>query len=122
LLAAEDVGVAGASARRPAVNRELNRQGRVELDVVRNLRRSDAEDLADGFAGQDATPAHSGIGFAVREDHVERNLVDASVLAADRLGDFRQFVARHQTPASAMKVGKSSSGSWTRIVWFNVQR
>jgi hypothetical protein len=37
LLSAKDVGVARAAARRPAVNRELYRQGRVELDVVGNL-------------------------------------------------------------------------------------
>jgi hypothetical protein len=47
LLAAEDVGVARASARHRAVDRELDRQGRVERDVVGDLRSVDAEDPAN---------------------------------------------------------------------------
>ena len=50
LLTAEDVGVAGAAARHSAVDRELDRQGRVELYMVGDLRRIDAEDPADGRA------------------------------------------------------------------------
>ncbi len=65
---------------------------------------------------------HEVISRAVGEDHVEGDLVDAGVLAADRLGYFGQFPGRHHTPASAMKVGNSSSGSSSRIVWFKVQR
>src|SRR5271166_3602008 len=44
LLAAEDVGVARASARHPAVDSKLDRQCRVEFDVVGDLRGIDAED------------------------------------------------------------------------------
>src|SRR5271167_1643539 len=110
LLAAEDVGVTRAAARYPAVHCELDRQCRVERDVVGDLRHIDAEDPADGRARQDTAVTHPLIGGAVGEDHVEGYLVDAGVLAADRLGDLGQFAARHQIPASAMKVGNSSSG------------
>jgi hypothetical protein len=50
LLAAEDVGVARAAARRSAIDCELDRQCRVEFDVVGDLRRIDAEDPANGSA------------------------------------------------------------------------
>src|SRR6516164_9822478 len=122
LLAAKDIGIAGAAARNPAVDRELDRQCRVEFDVVGYLRRVDAEDPADRFTRQDATLANVVIGDAVGEDHVETDLVDAGVLAADRLRNFRQFAGRRQIPASTIKVGNSSSGSSSRIVWFTVQR
>src|SRR5215831_5126355 len=122
LLTAEDVGVAGAAARKPAIHRELDCQGRVEFDVVRDLRCIDAEESADRFARQDAAVADPVIGGAVGEDHVERDLVDAGVLAADRLCDLRQSAAPRHTPASTMKVGNNSSGSSSRIVWFIVQR
>jgi hypothetical protein len=74
-------GVAGAAARHKAVYRELDRQCRVELDVVGDLRRSDAEDPADGRARQDTALAHPVIDGAVGGDHVERDLVDAGVPA-----------------------------------------
>src|SRR5271166_5462364 len=61
LLAAEDVGVTGATARHPAVDRELDRHCRVERDVVGELLRSDAEDPADRSARQDAALAHAFI-------------------------------------------------------------
>ena len=68
LLATENVGVAGAAARGAAVDRELDRQCRVEFDVVRDLRRVDAEEPADGFARQDAALADPVIGRLVGED------------------------------------------------------
>jgi hypothetical protein len=67
LLTAEDVGVAGAATRHPAVDCELDCQCRVELDVVGDFRRNDPEDPADGRARQDATHAHPVIRGAVRE-------------------------------------------------------
>ena len=86
LLAAEDVGVAGAATRYPAVYCELGRQCRFEFDVVGDLCRIDAKDLADGRVRQDTALAHPVIGGAVGENHIESNFVDAGVLAADRLG------------------------------------
>src|SRR5215510_2670710 len=54
LLAAKDVGVAGAAAWHAAAYRELDCQCRVvEFDVVGYLRRVDAQDPADCFARQD---------------------------------------------------------------------
>jgi len=40
------------------------------------------EDSADGIARQVAAPAHPVIGGAIGENHVERNLVDAGILAS----------------------------------------
>jgi hypothetical protein len=54
LLAAEDVGIAGAAARQPAVHREFDRQGRVEFDMIGELSRIDAEDRQ--MASRDSTP------------------------------------------------------------------
>lgn len=82
LLTAEDIGAAGAAARYPAVDRKLDRQCRVEFDVVRDLRCIDTEDLADGRARQDTALADPVISGAVGEDHVESNFIDAGVLAA----------------------------------------
>src|ERR1700730_15130054 len=103
LLAAEDVGIARASARHPAVDSKPDRQCRVEFDMVGDLRSIDAEDPADGSAREDATVAHQVIGGAIGEENVEGDLVDAGFLAADRLGDLGQFAGRRHTPASAMK-------------------
>src|SRR5215472_13591440 len=55
LLAPEDVCVAGAAARHPAVYRELDRQCRVERDVVGDLRLLDTEDPAHRRTRQDPT-------------------------------------------------------------------
>src|SRR5262249_2211609 len=105
LLTAEDVGIARAPARNSTVYRELDRQCRVERDMAGDLLHVDAEDRADGRGRQDAALANPVIGRAVGKDYVEGDLVDAGVLAADRLGDLGKFPPRHQTPASTMQIG-----------------
>src|SRR5215204_2605703 len=128
LLAAENVGIADAPARRFPRDRELDSEGRVELDVVAYPFGRDAVEPAHGVARQDLAAPHQVVGLAVLEDHVEGDPVDARVLAADRLrernqrhGGGRGFGHR-QTPASIMRTGKSSNGSSTRMVWLSVQR
>src|SRR4051794_14625846 len=125
LLAAENVGITDAPARRLPVDRELDREGRVELDVVANPFGWDAVEPAHGVARQDLAAPHEVVGLAVLEDHVEGDPVDARVLAADRLrernqrhGEGRGFGHR-QTPASIMRRGNSSRGSLTRMVWLS---
>src|SRR5262249_54109370 len=103
LLAAEDVGVCGAAAWRPAVDRELDGHWRVEFDLGGDLPRVDAEDVADRRAWQGAALAHPLVTCAAGENHVECDLVDASILAADRLGDLGQSAARRHTPASTIR-------------------
>src|SRR5215831_11610437 len=75
LLAAEDVGVAGAAAWHAAAYRELDCQCRVEFDVVGYLRRVEAENPADCFARRDIALADPVIGNAVGKDHIESDLV-----------------------------------------------
>jgi hypothetical protein len=58
LLAAEDIGVAGAAARHPAVYRKLDRQCRIELDVIGDYVRIDAEDPTNRRTRQDPALAH----------------------------------------------------------------
>src|ERR1700719_4380926 len=87
LLAAEDVGVAGTAARYPAVDRKLDRQCRVEGDMVGDLGHLDAEDLADCRTGSHTALGKPVISGVVGEDHVESNFVDPGVLAANRPGD-----------------------------------
>src|SRR5207302_194110 len=107
MLAAEDVGVARAAARAGAADREFDRQCRGELDVIGDAGVVDAEGPAHRGAGQDAALPHMVVIGAGGEDHIEGDAVDPGILAADRLGDFGKRPARHQTPASPMKVGNS---------------
>src|SRR5258708_7946782 len=86
------------------------------------LRHFDAEDLAHRRARQHTAFADKIVIGAVGEHHVEGDAVDPGVLAADRLGNLGKFARRHYTPASVRKVGNSSSGLSTRIVWLTVQR
>src|SRR5439155_1652092 len=122
MLAAEDVGVDRAAARVGAADCEFDRQRRIELDVIGDAGIVDTEDAAHRGARQDSAVPHMVVIGAGGEDHVEGDPVDPGILAADRLGDFGEWAARHQTPASVTKVGNSSSGSSSRKVWLIVQR
>src|SRR5437588_2387704 len=120
VLAAEDVGIARAAARAGAADREFDREGGVELDVIGNAVVLDAEKAAHGLARQRAAPPHMVVIGAGGKDHIERDAIDPRILAADRLRDLAERPAGHHTPASPTKVGNSSSGSSMRSVWLIV--
>ncbi len=86
LLCAEDVAVSGAAARAQPVDRELDRVARVVLDEIGNPLRFDAVQGGDTFARQHPCTLDALIVFAIAKDDVEGDLVDAGILAADRLG------------------------------------
>src|SRR5437588_9953621 len=87
VLAAEEVGIARAAARAGAADREFDREGGVELDVIGNAVILDAENPAHRCARQHTAPPHMLVIGALGEDHVERDAIDAGILAADRLRD-----------------------------------
>src|SRR5262245_48759030 len=85
LLCAEDVRIAGTAARTPPIDRELDGVARIELDEVGDPPGRDPIQAAHRFAREYAGTLDTLVRGPIGEDHVERDEIDASVLAANRL-------------------------------------
>src|SRR5436190_19204227 len=110
VLAAEDVGIARAAARAGAADREFDREGGVELDVIGNAVVLDAEKAAHGLARQRAAPPHMVVIGAGGKDHIERDTIDPGILAADRLRDLAERPPGITRPPPSPRSGTGRAG------------
>src|SRR5271166_534636 len=94
LLAAEDVRIAQAAAGDRAQDRELDRQCRVELHVICDAALGNAEEPTNRRPRQRAGATDEIIVGPLGENHVEGDLVDPDILAADRLCDIGKLAHR----------------------------
>src|SRR5882672_2477115 len=94
LLRAEEIALAHAAARPQPANGELDGVGGLEHDEVGHAALLDAEQTRDRAAVEDAAVAHTLEVRAVATDDVERDVVDARVLAPDGRGQLDQLHGR----------------------------
>src|SRR2546427_717413 len=123
LLRAEEIAFAHAAARPQPADRELDRVGRLEHHEVGHAALVDAEQARDRAAVERATVAHALEVPAVAADDVERDVVDARILAADGRGQLHELHGRATgapTPMVSNRVRKSSRESVTSTTWFIV--
>src|SRR5215813_3890543 len=116
LLRAEDIGIPRTAARPQSIESEFDGAGGIELDEVRDPLGSDAVEASHRFPGEHARLLHALVGRLPGEDHVERDEIDARVLAAYGLGELRELPRFHHDPAKVTCVGNSSSGCSQRSV------
>ena len=83
LLRAEDVRISGASARAESVDRELDGAGRAVFNEFGDPTLVNAVKRRNALSRERLAPSHPVIDITVSEDDVERDLVDAGILAAN---------------------------------------
>src|SRR5687767_2128028 len=96
LLASEHVPIAGAAAGAQAVDREFDRVGHVEFDEIGNALERDAHEAGKSGLREFAAGPRSAIILLVAENDVERDLVDAGVLAAHGRCQLSKLYGSHQ--------------------------
>src|SRR5688572_16821991 len=101
LLRAEHVGFARTAARARAADGELDGVARLVHDKVRDARGLDAVEHGHGLARDHAGIAHALEVLALAENDVERDVVDARVLRANRGGELAQLGAHGVTSSRA---------------------
>src|SRR4029450_6933229 len=98
LLRAEEIALAHAAAGPQPANGELDGVGGLEHDEIGHAAFVDAEEPRDRAPVEDAAVAHALEVRAVATDDVERDVIDARVLAANGRGEVDELHLRGSGP------------------------